>query len=267
MGAGLWLLFTTGCLVAEHRSYETPLDTAQSFQSAFARDDEVGEYHCLSLQRQEAVSLQGYGTLHDQLFEPLGPLGRSILKRNSLRDNVCAQRSQQQRKTLWFCVFGQTLEVAFRREPLLRLHAGAAAETVEAPITTPPRPSRAGILVSLSLPMRFVERLHAEGLSQVEWFHHWKIDDFRLARELPEVNPGEVRDGEETSAATVSTEEVRELHWSAAAPVLGFQAVELQLPLSRRARQNLLNLGRPVQHGKLCWVVQGQGTDRETETP
>ena len=52
------LLPLSGCLVAEHGSLATPLDTTLTFQSAFARGDEVGEYRCLSPDLKGQITMQ-----------------------------------------------------------------------------------------------------------------------------------------------------------------------------------------------------------------
>src|SRR5262245_57530458 len=81
-----------GCLVAPHDSFATPQDTVMTFQSAYARGDEFKEYDCfaheLNAENGVQITQQAWSTLRGQVFAPLGTIGRFVLRRNSLEDNL-----------------------------------------------------------------------------------------------------------------------------------------------------------------------------------
>ncbi|MBM4013888.1 MAG: hypothetical protein FJ293_02855, partial [Planctomycetes bacterium] len=83
---------TAGCVVAHPTDYSTPDAAVATFQSAFARDDEFAEYDCLARELKLAgATQQAWSLERARLFEPFGALGRFVLRRNDLGDNVVAR--------------------------------------------------------------------------------------------------------------------------------------------------------------------------------
>jgi len=113
----------SGCLVAPHDSFATPQDTVLTFQSAFARDDQFKEYDCFAREMKEEHGLtqQVWSAGRSTAFEPLGWLGRFVLRRNSLDDNLVGGTLERDHAKLVYSLFGHGMEVELVAEAVLVL--------------------------------------------------------------------------------------------------------------------------------------------------
>jgi len=113
----------SGCLVAPHDSFDTPQDTVLTFQSAFARGDEFKEYDCFAreMKEQQGLTQQVWSTARTTVFEPLGAMGRCVLKRNSLEDNLVGGALERERADLVYALLGHGMEVSLVPEAVLLL--------------------------------------------------------------------------------------------------------------------------------------------------
>jgi hypothetical protein len=104
----------SGCVVARHDDFATPQDAVLTFQSAFARDDEFREYDCFSheMREEQGLTQRAWSTARDLVFEPLGCVGRFVLRRNSLEDNLVAAGEDGRVARLDYEIFGHALSVA-----------------------------------------------------------------------------------------------------------------------------------------------------------
>jgi hypothetical protein len=222
-----------GCIVPSRRAFETPQDAVLSFQSAFARDDEFGEYDCFArgMKQREGLTQQAWSVARGAIFEPLGSIGRFVLRRNSLEDNLLGGTREEGRARLAYALLGRGLEVDLVAETVLRLpdlrdgsvasfpidglgdgEAGGGAATWVARIDAPAE------LASLYL---------AQGAAWAERLRHWKVDGVRATREEPEgvaalPPPAESRD------ALVRVEAIRPTRVGRS---LGVVRLQFELPL------------------------------------
>jgi hypothetical protein len=196
----LSVFLTPGCLVARHEGFESPESTVATFQSAFARDDEFAEYDCFAHEVKAAgLTQQQWSTARGIAFEPLGAMGRFVLRRNDLSDNLVARAVAQPRAllddlrrrgsaepardiTLDYELFGHGVRVGAVAETTLVLpdRAGGPARAfvlhrgnatiVGASGTTP-----ATLVVELPLPQAVATALAAEGVASLRIERRWKL--------------------------------------------------------------------------------------------
>jgi hypothetical protein len=196
---------TAGCVVARPTDFGTPEAAVATFQSAFARDDEFAEYDCLaqSLKRAGATQ-QAWSLERGRLFEPFGALGRFVLRRNDLADNVIARdirrasplfsglsvgssgrvedRAPPSIPTIDYRIFGRGLRVGFAVEPTLLLECGGATPArafpfgpANARIAVSPIGGEGRLEVELPLPAALASELSRSGASALVVCRRYKL--------------------------------------------------------------------------------------------
>jgi len=196
----LSVFLTPGCLVARHEGFESPESTVATFQSAFARDDEFAEYACFATEVKAAgLTQQQWSTARGVAFEPLGALGRFVLRRNDLADNLVARAAAPRRAllddvrrrrgdepakdvTLDYEVFGHGVRVGAVAETTLILpdRAGGPARAFvlhrgNATVVGATDGAPASLVVELPLPSAVATALAAEGVPSLRIERRWKL--------------------------------------------------------------------------------------------
>jgi hypothetical protein len=163
---------------------DTAPDAVLTFQSRFARDDVAGELACFSQRFRDqsgGLSLQGYATLRDRFLAPLGWLGRFVLRRDSLEDNlVGVDGDDALRVRLVYSLFGHVFEVDAVPEARFSF-PDPAGERVDAPLAIKsvrlePRGASPPQLLVLewNMPAEAAHRLVEMGLAWAEVGNEWK---------------------------------------------------------------------------------------------
>jgi hypothetical protein len=258
--AGAWWLaiplLLSGCLVAEHRSFETPLDTVRTFQSAFARGEETDEYQCLSSALRARVGgMQGFGLFREKLA--LGSVETFVLARNDLQDNLAGRLESAAGTELWFELFGQDVGIALVPEWLLEFRIEADYTPLRAPVaprwSVLPAEEQTWLALSLSLACSEADRLFAGDVRQIELHREWKIDAL-LEPPLPELDPASVIEPE--PPAEEPPTEVEE--WTLRAGRRGLLDCEvfLALPLTPVQVETIRQGGPPIRGNVHRWRIR-----------
>lgn len=230
-----------GCRVSHPVSYDDPLDSVLTYQTAFAKGDPVAEYRCLAASVKQQADLQGYATLRERLLTPLGFWGRLFLKHNSLHNNLRATYrlsegswNSKSRNAPWglvFSLFGNEFRVDVERNSILTLQCRQGGPS-EVAVPRAPRDSMESsstARVRLDLPTTFVQAMERHGLQQVVLEGQWKIAGMM---------PGGVSSEERYEALPLMdsirehTINVTSLAWEVVSEDLGSAEVELTLPSS-----------------------------------
>jgi len=191
-------LATTGCLVPPHDDFTSPQDAVLTFQSRFARDDVAGEVGCFSqeFRAQNGVSLPVYATVRDRLLEPLGVLGRFVLRRNSLEDNLAGGDVGVHGVQLVYSLAGHAFEVTAVPETVFRFPDPTGGE----PFTPALAADRCRIerdqdaaadriVVVVQVPEAAARAMLEHGLPWAELENQWRLEMLRPLGELPAVAP------------------------------------------------------------------------------
>ena len=191
---------TPGCLVSRHEGFESPESTVATFQSAFARDDEFAEYDCFAHEVKAAgLTQQQWSTARGIAFDPLGPFGRFVLRRNDLADNLVARDAAEPRAllddvrrrrggepsldmTLDYELCGHGVRVGAVAETTLILpdRAGGPARAFvlhrgNATVVGAAGAEPAALVVELPLPQAVATELAAEGAASLRIERRWKL--------------------------------------------------------------------------------------------
>jgi hypothetical protein len=193
------LLLASGCLVPKNTGMDTAPDAVLTFQSKFARDDVAGELACFSQRFRDqsgGLSLQGYATLRDRFLAPLGWLGRFVLRRDSLEDNLVGiDGADGLRVRLVYSLFGRVFEVEAVPEARFWF-PDPAGERADAPLASssvwleprgasPPQ----SLVLEWNMPAEAAHRLVETGLAWAEVGNEWKLEGLTPLDELPKVDP------------------------------------------------------------------------------
>jgi hypothetical protein len=231
-----------GCLVPPHDDFGTPQDAVLTFQSAFARDDEFKEYDCLAREMKSSfdppLTQQMWSTARTRIFEPLGAIGRCVLRRNSLEDNLLGGAVAPARARLVYSLFGNELEVELAAEPVFTLPDPRSGGETAFPIS---RDSASGsgfvvrgdeigastLVVVIEAPAELARRLLQDGVAWAALGERWKIAGVRTLDEPPaELSPLPPPDAVETKELRVPTLRPVRLGGS-----LGVVRLRFELPL------------------------------------
>ena len=226
IGAGLAVL--GACRVSHEPSHLTPLDTVLTYQSAFAHDDGEAEYRCLSRRLKRAGGLEGYSLMRERFFEPLGAVGRCVLRRNSLEDNLSGLAIGPSGSVLAFGIAWHDFVVSLTREEVLRVIFDDGHEATGVPRIQ----TRGGLwFVHTDLPAAAIGRLEQQATSCLILEAPWRIDDLRQGI------PGELdfSDPEQAADAPAQKVPLAELRWEAGAADLGSVEVRFVLPAPAEA--------------------------------
>jgi hypothetical protein len=118
-----FVFLTSGCLVAAPKSFQTPQETVLTFQWAFAHDDELLEYDCFAreLKVEQGLDQQKWSLARGLVFDSFGAVGRFVLRRNSLEDNLVTASADGRVARLDYRMFGHELTVALVPELVMVL--------------------------------------------------------------------------------------------------------------------------------------------------
>jgi len=168
----------TGCLVPRHDGFTTPQEAVLTFQSAYARDDEFREYDCLSrtMKEEQGLTQQIWSTARDRVFEPLGPLGRFVLRRNSLADNLVGGVRAENGVRLAYSVAGRRFDVRVEPEATFVLPDPAAGNAVGWPLTKETAfVDGVRFVVVIEVAQGSAAAMEAEGVPWALLENRWKI--------------------------------------------------------------------------------------------
>lgn len=204
----LLTMVSTACVVPVHDDFRTPQDAVLTFQSRFARDDVAGERDCFSQRfiEQNGASLQVYATVRDRFLAPLGTLGRFILRRNSLVDNLEGGEVSELHARLVYSLFGHAFEIVASREAAFRFPDPVSGAMTTAPLRsdwarlfTGATPAESRLYVKVQVPAETAQALVAHGLPWAELVNGWKLEIVAplegtgAVKPIPEVPAGEMR--------------------------------------------------------------------------
>lgn len=250
------LLALTGCLVPEHQSLDTPLETVLSFQSAYARGEDIAEYRCLSTGLAQRIGgVRGFSLFHEQLSP--GFLARFVLRHNSLEDNLAAEEAAGDARQLWFEVLGQTLGIELIPEWLVVFET-AAEDPVGASTFGDWRlrlqEGKPHLEIPLQLSRLEARKLQAATLRGVALQRQWKIHGL-MQPPIPETArpPSGAREEDVPEAAPTPVE-----RWILEFGRSSYTGTDLilALPLDARQVENLRQFGLPVRDGRHRWQIQ-----------
>jgi len=252
----------SGCLVPPHHGFETPEDAVLTFQSAFARDDEFREYDCLARSASGArVTQQAWSTARGQIFAPLGAVGRFVLRRNSLADNLVGGTRDAERARLVYELADHALEVELLPEAAFVLPdprtGGDAAFTLSAE-TAFVRRDEAGtatFAVLVGAPAELARRYEEGCAPWAELVNQWKIAGV-AALPSSSAGPGEPRRLPPPLPPRTTTIRVDAIRPTRTGASLGTVTLCFELPLSSSAGEIELGpAGLALRGDRLRWEV------------
>lgn len=193
-------LLASGCLVTHPVDYATPEAAVATFQSAFAHDDEFGEYDCFAgAVKSAGVTQQAWSTERGRIFAPLGWFGRWWLRRDDLADELVTREEAPPEALLAalgrerdardaarpaavhdYELFGWRLRARLVAEPTLvivprdgapvAVALAAARARLVAPVG-----GKAVLEAAVALPRELARRLAGEGAAQVRLERRYKL--------------------------------------------------------------------------------------------
>jgi hypothetical protein len=175
----LGFFLTPGCLVPSHESFETPLDTVRTFQSRLARDDEFGEYQCMARSAKEELGLtqQQWSAARGQLLAGIGCIGRFVLGRNSLEDNVVGGGPEGGRLRLDCELAGTGVSLLIEPEATLLLpDPGVDGGVAACPLAAREFGVEAGVMrIEPEIRSALADQLERDGVTWAELTTRWKL--------------------------------------------------------------------------------------------
>ncbi|MSR46051.1 MAG: hypothetical protein EXS13_03125 [Planctomycetes bacterium] len=196
---------TSACVVCHPTDYSTPEATVATFQSAFAHDDEFAEYDCFARNvKAQGLTQQAWSLERARLFAPFGAVGRFVLRRNDLGDNVVGRlaparppllaglpiesagvvpgETARTPPTLDYVLHGHGLRLAFELEPTLLLFAAEGDDARAFPldrtncvVAIAPLGRAGRLVVDLGLPAAVAAKLAVRGAARIALVRRFKL--------------------------------------------------------------------------------------------
>ena len=225
---GLLALSTTACKVSHETGYDSPMDTVLTFQSAFADHNPDLEYLCLAASLKQSTSgREGYILMRDRFFEPLGSIGRWVLRRNSLEDNLVGARDEAGGVMLGFEIVDRGFGLSLTREDVLVIHLRDGGE----PLTGVPSILARGDQwrVNTEVSSGGLARMKKTGIEFLTLRGRWKIDG--LHQPAPSfTDEGDPEEIAHRGSECESRLEGGPLDWKSGEEDLGNTPIEFWLP-------------------------------------